>query len=156
MKSWQLAVAVAVVMLIAGTTSANMRPVTLLMRVGARHQSTVVQNSMRNAKVLFPKLSEISMNELVSETKPFGKGQYFVERSQTGNLPVYSDTKGGGNKFVTEIRRIQGDVIQLRNDLQEKLPYIPKKNWKVLTQSQKIIIKGDAVKQVKGILTKLK
>lgn len=125
-----------------------------VVRVGVRCQSTVIQNSTRNARVLFPKLNEISINELVSETEPFGKGQYFVERSSTGNLPVYSDTKGGGNKFVTEIRRIQGDVIQLRNDLQEKLPYIPKKNWKVLTQSQKIIIKGDAVKQVKGILTK--
>ncbi|CAB4254767.1 similar to Saccharomyces cerevisiae YCR071C IMG2 Mitochondrial ribosomal protein of the large subunit [Maudiozyma barnettii] len=126
-----------------------------IVQTGIRFQSTVATGKLiATNKGLFPKLEDISMNELISEQIPFEKGKYFISRSKTGNLPVYSDTKGGGNKLITEIRKIQGDVIQLRNDLREQLPFIPEKNWKVLTQSRKIIIKGDAVKQVKGILTR--
>ncbi|SMN20648.1 similar to Saccharomyces cerevisiae YCR071C IMG2 Mitochondrial ribosomal protein of the large subunit [Maudiozyma saulgeensis] len=126
-----------------------------IVQTSIRFQSTVAAGRLKTInKGLFPKLEDISVNDLISENILFEKGRYFIARSKTGNLPVYSDTKGGGNKFVTEIRKIQGDVVQLRNDLQEQLPFIPEKNWKVLTQSRKIIIKGDAVKQVKGILTR--
>lgn len=110
--------------------------------------------SSTTALPLFPPLSAVSPGELISERQTFGHGTYYVERSATGNLPVYSDTKGGGNKPVTEIRKVQGDVIALRNDLQAALPFIPRDNWKVLLQSRKIIIKGDAVKQVKTVLSR--
>lgn len=106
------------------------------------------------AATLFPPLSSVSPAQLLGNENTRPTGTYFVERSATGNLPVYSDTKGGGNKLVTEVRRVQGDVLALRNDLQAALPYIPRDNWKVLLQSRKIIIKGDAVKQVKSVLSR--
>lgn len=126
----------------------------LLLGSVVRFQSTVSNGTIvaNKSNRLFPKLEEVKLEELISEENKFGNGTYFVERSETGNIPVYSDLKGGGNKTVTEIRKVRGDIIKLRNDLQEILHYIPKENWKVLPQSHKIIIKGDAVKIVKDIL----
>jgi large subunit ribosomal protein L49 len=43
----------------------------------------------------------------------------------------------------TEIRKISGDVVLLRNDLVEILDHIPKKNFKILNESKKILIKGN-------------
>lgn len=86
--------------------------------------------------------------------KSFGFGTYFVRRSVTGNLPVYTDFKAGGNKMVTEIRKIDGDIIQLRNDMQLDLPHIPKDSWKVVMQSKKIVVKGDFVRDLKRVLQK--
>ncbi|CDO93107.1 unnamed protein product [Kluyveromyces dobzhanskii CBS 2104] len=99
---------------------------------------------------VFPKLEDVSPQEVVG-TAAFGKKTYFIQRSTNGNLPVYTDYKNS-NKIVTEIRKIQGDPVQLRNDLQERLPFIPKKYWKVVLQSNKIIIEGDATKHVKRVL----
>ncbi|KAG0677593.1 54S ribosomal protein IMG2 [Kluyveromyces marxianus] len=99
---------------------------------------------------VFPKIHEVKPEEVVGFV-PFGKNTYFVQRSATGNLPVYTDYKNG-NKLVTEIRKIQGDPVQLRNDLQERLPFIAKKYWKVSIYSKKIFIQGDATKHVKKVL----
>lgn len=101
---------------------------------------------------IFPRLEDVKMGELIGGGN-FGQKTYHVERSSTGNLPVYSAYKNGGNKTITEIRKIQGDIIQLRNDLQEQLPLIPKESWSVVMQSKKIIIKGNAVEAVKRVLT---
>ncbi|CCC70040.1 hypothetical protein NCAS_0D04590 [Naumovozyma castellii] len=128
-----------------------------------RYHSTVIEQSStvlpeateasgKNSEIIFPRLTDIKASDLIGGSS-FGSGNYFITRSSTGNLPVYSDYKAGGNKHVTEIRRIQGDIIQLRNDLQKKLPKIPLDNWKVLPQSKKIIIKGNVVMEIKQILS---
>lgn len=36
-----------------------------------------------------------------------------VHRTHTGNLPVYSDTRSGGSKVVTRLRKYAGDVDAL-------------------------------------------
>lgn len=100
---------------------------------------------------VFPALSDVRPEELVGYV-PFGVKSYFVERSATGNLPVYSDFKRGG-KVVTEIRKIHGDPVQLRNDLQARLTHIPKDSFRVMMQAKKIVIEGEVVKQVKNILS---
>lgn len=109
-------------------------------------------NSTKVSNDLFPSLSSVRPDELLTERRRFDQGTYFVERSSTGNLPVYSDFRAGRNKVVTEIRKIRGNVVQLRNDLQEMLPEIPKKSWRILPQSHKIIIDGNVVKAVKRVL----
>ncbi|SCV04041.1 LAME_0H15280g1_1 [Lachancea meyersii CBS 8951] len=100
---------------------------------------------------IFPSLNDVKPKELVG-FQAFGVKSYFVDRSATGNLPVYSDVKRGG-KIVTEIRRIRGDPVQLRNDLQDKLKHIPKNRFKVLMESKKVVIDGDVVRQVKQVLS---
>lgn len=114
-------------------------------RLIARHNSS---------SIMFPKLSDVKINELL-KASPYGKGKYYIERSETGNFPVYSDYKAGGNKMVTEIRGIRGDAVQLRNDLQRELPYISKKLWKVLPTSHKIIITGNFVRPVKQVFSQI-
>lgn len=99
---------------------------------------------------VFPRIQEVQASDLVGNNS-FGKGKYYVQRSHTGNLPVYLDAKNGTG-VVTELRKIEGDVTKLRNDLQNNLPHIPKDNWKCVMQSNKIIIKGDFVRDVKSVL----
>ncbi|SCU77887.1 LANO_0A01530g1_1 [Lachancea nothofagi CBS 11611] len=100
---------------------------------------------------IFPTVHEVRPEEIVGYT-PFGVKSYFVERSATGNLPVYTDFKSGG-KVVTEIRKIHGDPVQLRNDLQARLTNVPKSSFKVLMQAKKIVIEGDVVRKVKNVLS---
>ncbi|SSD58828.1 related to 54S ribosomal protein IMG2, mitochondrial [Saccharomycodes ludwigii] len=99
---------------------------------------------------VFPKIEDISPSELVGGTK-FGKKNYLVERSSTGNLPVYTEYKS--MKCYTEIRKIRGNPIQLRDDLQERLPHIPKKQFKVILQSNKILIEGNYATDIKSVLS---
>ncbi|CAI4056805.1 mitochondrial 54S ribosomal protein mL49 SKDI_03G1300 [Saccharomyces kudriavzevii IFO 1802] len=127
------------------------RPTRTTMFQTLRYASTSENKAVETP--IFPKLEDVDMNELIGNNN-FGKGTYHVERSSTGNLPVYSAYRNGGNKTITEIRKIQGDIIQLRNDLQEHLHFIPKESWSIVMQSKKIIIKGNAVEAVKRILTK--
>lgn len=100
---------------------------------------------------VFPSIQDVEPSMLVGATN-FGKSSYFIFRSETGNLPVYSEYKNGG-KMVTEIRKISGDIIQLRNDLQAVLPQIPKSMWKIIIQSKKIVIGGNYVREVKHALS---
>lgn len=129
------------------------RPATASIFQITRCASTNAEQAAETEAPVFPRLEEVKMGELIGGSN-FGQKTYHVERSSTGNLPVYSAYKNGGNKTITEIRKIQGDIIQLRNDLQEQLPFIPKESWSVVMQSKKIIIKGNAVEAVKRVLTK--
>ncbi|QLL31095.1 hypothetical protein HG536_0A09120 [Torulaspora globosa] len=122
----------------------------------ARLQSTVESTqsageAAESSFSVFPRIQDVKPEELLG-SEAFGRGKYYVARSATGNLPVYTDYKAGGNKLVTEIRKISGDIIQLRNDLQAELPQIPKEAWRVVMQSKKIVIKGDAASSVKEVL----
>lgn len=42
---------------------------------------------------------------------------YFVRRTASNQLPVYVDTKAGGNKQLTKVQKTEGDLDALRNDL---------------------------------------
>lgn len=99
---------------------------------------------------VFPRIQDVQTSDFIGNNG-FGKDKYYIQRSSTGNLPVYLDVKNGGN-VVTELRKIQGNVIKLRDDLQESLPHIPEKNWKCILQSNKLVIKGDFVRDVKRVL----
>lgn len=47
---------------------------------------------------------------------------YHVHRTPSQQLPVYHLAKGGGgNLHLTKIRKIDGDIKALRNDLQQAL-----------------------------------
>ncbi|GAV53852.1 hypothetical protein ZYGR_0AK03540 [Zygosaccharomyces rouxii] len=99
---------------------------------------------------VFPRIQDVQASDLIGNNA-FGKDKYYMQRSATGNLPVYLDVKNGGS-VVTELRKIQGNVIKLRDDLQEQLPHIPKENFKCIMQSNKLVIKGDFIQDVKRVL----
>lgn len=98
----------------------------------------------------FPSLKDISHQDIESVEKPFGHGSYFLPRTSKGNLPVYIDLKQ--NACVTEIRKVQGDIVLLRNDLQELLNDVSKDKFKVVMESKKILIKGDHKNRIVSLL----
>lgn len=101
---------------------------------------------------IFPKLSDVKPEQLLG--KEFGgkAHTYHVSRTSLGHLPVYKDVKS--KAIYTEIRKIQGDIVQLRNDLQNALPHIEKNDFKCVMQSLKIIIKGDHKLRITQLLGK--
>lgn len=46
---------------------------------------------------------------------------YYVYRTSSQQLPVYQIAKRGGNLHQTRIRKINGDVRKLRDDIQKAL-----------------------------------
>jgi large subunit ribosomal protein L49 len=102
----------------------------------------------RLAKVL-PSLDSISISQLT--TKPQLKS-YFVPRTSQGNLPVYKTYRS--QAVYTDIKRIQGNVVQFRNDLQELLPQIKKENFNCHVINGSLRIKGDHSQIIKEILDK--
>lgn len=129
------------------------------LRKFARFQSTIetpvvtaeLDEALESTFTIFPRIQDVKPEELLGGGS-LERRTYFVERSSTGNLPVYTDYKAGGNKLVTEIRKVSGDIVQLRNDLQAELPHIPKEAWAIRPQSKKIVIKGNVALDIKTVL----
>lgn len=46
---------------------------------------------------------------------------FHIARTGTKNLPVYEDTKNGGSKQVTILRKLSGDLVALQKALQQAL-----------------------------------
>ncbi|KAK3207448.1 hypothetical protein GRF29_103g1055776 [Pseudopithomyces chartarum] len=77
--------------------------------------------------------------------------KYHVGRTSTKNLPVYSDYKRGGNLHLTTIRKITGDISELRDELRV---FLNKKDEdvKINSLTQHVIVKGHHVPQVTDFL----
>lgn len=78
---------------------------------------------------------------------------YFVRRTRFGSLPVYLDIKGGGTKYLTLIRKVEGNAYELCKKLEKDLELKEKEAF-VNNLTKHVIIKGSRVKQVKRILVK--
>ncbi|VEU21471.1 DEKNAAC102229 [Brettanomyces naardenensis] len=96
-----------------------------------------------------PSLEDVSAKDLQTGIM---KKRYFLERTSKGNLPIYKTYKS--QAVYTEVKRVRGDIVQLRNDLQALLPDLDKKNFTCVMQSKTIRIKGDVSQQLKGLLEK--
>lgn len=126
----------------------------ILKLTGLRFHSTNEMVDFTLAKSLFPKLEDVKQQDMTPlNNSVVNRGKYFVGRSETGNLPVYTEYLGGRNKVVTEIKKIRGDPVQLKIDLQERLPFIDKKYWRVVAVSNKIVVKGNYCSEIKKVLS---
>lgn len=74
---------------------------------------------------------------------------FFVYRSNMGNLPVYHDTRAGGSKQVTIVRKFSGDMKGLGRAVEE-LCRAP-----VHLFHGRIEVKGHHAKRIKGWLEHL-
>lgn len=99
---------------------------------------------------IFPSMHDVSVNDLIGSDR-FTSSNYFIERSSQGNLPVYTDYKNGIT--YTEIRKIRGNSVKLRDDLINLMPYVNRKHIKVVPQSNKILIQGDHSTRIKKLLS---
>ncbi|CCJ28468.1 unnamed protein product [Pneumocystis jirovecii] len=116
----------------------------------------LTQKETRFSMELFEKIKRIN-KILLRNNKFFSCStryqDYIVRRTRFGSLPVYLDIKGGGTKFQTIIRRVEGDVYELCKKLEKDLKLKEKEAF-VNHLTRHIIIKGSKVRQVKDILSK--
>ncbi|KAL5121057.1 mitochondrial 54S ribosomal protein img2 [Pleosporales sp. CAS-2024a] len=99
--------------------------------------------SLRNP----PKPSELAAIVPFDQPRP----KYFVARSTTGNLPVYTEFKRGGSLQLTTIRKVNGDLVQLRDELRAFLrKRIDHVTINYLTQH--VVVKGHHKHEVKDFL----
>ncbi|KAI9293407.1 hypothetical protein K502DRAFT_325347 [Neoconidiobolus thromboides FSU 785] len=75
---------------------------------------------------------------------------YFVRRTKYLSLPVYSEFKNGNTRKLTIVRRIQGDLTQLKTDLLTQFP-----EWTIsISQiNSQIVIKGQKCHEVRDWLS---
>lgn len=55
--------------------------------------------------------------------------QYHVSRTPSNNLPVYHDTRNGGTRRETIIRKISGDPAPLRDAIRDYLGVAEDRVW---------------------------
>lgn len=73
--------------------------------------------------------------------KPPTREPYHVRRSNYKNLPIYQTKKRGGNKLITEVKHIDGDIKALRDQLREALRISEDKECTINELTRHIIIK---------------
>ncbi|KAI9788208.1 MAG: hypothetical protein M1816_007060 [Peltula sp. TS41687] len=66
---------------------------------------------------------------------------YFIRRSKSHNLPVYERAARGGNLRLTSIKKVEGDIGRLRDQLLRELNLDPK-DVKVNLLTKQIVFKG--------------
>ncbi|KAJ2089830.1 mitochondrial 54S ribosomal protein img2 [Coemansia sp. RSA 986] len=76
---------------------------------------------------------------------------YFVNRTRFQSLPVYVDIKNGKTRKLTLVRRIEGDIQALRNELSS---FLDDGSIQIKSISNQLVIKGDRSSEVREWLTK--
>lgn len=76
------------------------------------------------------------LNPKIKPSKP-----YFVQRTKSQNLPVYSLAKSGGTKKLTQIRKITGDILVLRQELKDHLG-LKEDDIAINHLTQQVLVKG--------------
>ncbi|KAI1181815.1 mitochondrial large subunit ribosomal protein-domain-containing protein [Nemania serpens] len=76
---------------------------------------------------------------------------YFVSRNNLNNLPIYQKSKAGGNFKITILKRGEGDLAALKQDLKDVL-HLPDDEISINSRTQHIIVKGHKREVVKHFL----
>lgn len=75
---------------------------------------------------------------------------YNIKRSRAGSLPIYTEHMANGS-VLTVIRKIEGNVSQLRNDIQAALN-LRKKAIFIKDTSKQIVLKGNQASALRQYL----
>ncbi|KAG0047523.1 54S ribosomal protein L49, mitochondrial [Gryganskiella cystojenkinii] len=78
-------------------------------------------------------------------SRPLPKA-YFIERTKSGQLPVYSEFRNAGSRALTIIRKIQGSALACKADLSETFPGL---EVRVNQRSNQVILKGLAMDDIR-------
>ncbi|KAL2106881.1 hypothetical protein VUR80DRAFT_6077 [Thermomyces stellatus] len=76
---------------------------------------------------------------------------YHVSRTASNNFPVYKRIRAGGSHRSTQVRRVEGDPIRLRDDLRATLD-VDADDVIVNPRTRHVIVKGDHMSQIKEFL----
>lgn len=102
------------------------------------------------------KLQNISERESTSKyemSPPLGGNKhipFFIQRTHTNNLPVYTVFKNQGNIKLTTIRHIRGDVQEFKNELAKIVS-----NSDIFITTGRVSVKGLHAEKVKLWLRRL-
>lgn len=103
------------------------------------------------SSAILPTLESITASNL--STKPASLS-YTLLRTSNNNLPLYRTVRS--QSVVTEIKRVQGNVVSFRNDLQEAISQqgvnIDKNRYTCNVQTGTVRIKGDHYQLIKSVL----
>ncbi|KAI5959411.1 IMG2 [Candida pseudojiufengensis] len=96
------------------------------------------------------KLQEItSISHVDLPNNGFGIKNYYIPKTKFNHLPIYKKVQN--TKVTTEIKRIQGDIHQLKQDILNEFPSLKI----TMNQSAGIInVKGDLTKELTKFFTK--
>ncbi|KAH8661608.1 mitochondrial large subunit ribosomal protein-domain-containing protein [Tricladium varicosporioides] len=92
------------------------------------------------------------------ETKPYHANSshapkpYRVLLSSSDNLPVYTLKKAGGNRLLTKIKNVEGDIEALKKDISVALGMEGHKEVVINELTRSVILKGHKPIEVKKFL----
>jgi large subunit ribosomal protein L49 len=98
--------------------------------------------------------AETSTSTSASETSP--QLTYRVSRTPSMQLPIYLLAKRGGNLKQTRLRKIEGNIVELKEDLQRALGIVEEKDIQINQLTRHIIIKVRSFMLPQGRLWKWK
>ncbi|KAF7943455.1 hypothetical protein EAE96_011381 [Botrytis aclada] len=128
------------------------------LRPMALPRPTTLRHFLGVARLSTNPASSSPINEAISTSTPIPSQNtpatapnqpYFVYRTPSNQLPVYALTKAGGNLKQTKIRKIEGDIMKLKEQLEEAFF---NKEIRVNQLAKHIIIKGWCKPEVKEFL----
>ncbi|KAF9532335.1 mitochondrial large subunit ribosomal protein-domain-containing protein [Crepidotus variabilis] len=100
-------------------------------------------------QVLSPSASLASSSSTQNSTETssgLSPKPYFVPRNSTGNLPVYSDLRNAGSRYLVLVRNVEGSISTLAKELNQNLfpegSYEAEKMKVQISQGKHIIISG--------------
>lgn len=77
-----------------------------------------LRQPLASSSRLFVRAQSTSTADLAASLPPpLQRPRYIVERTASGELPVYTDIKNGGSQVRTLVRKVQGDVSVSVGDL---------------------------------------
>ncbi|RKF57486.1 54S ribosomal protein img2, mitochondrial [Erysiphe neolycopersici] len=76
---------------------------------------------------------------------------YKVCRTPSNQLPIYHLVKNGGNKKITRIRKVQGNIQALRNDLRKALK-LDDKECTINSTTGHVLVKGHKKQEIAKFL----
>ncbi|KAG0635266.1 mitochondrial large subunit ribosomal protein-domain-containing protein [Tuber brumale] len=80
---------------------------------------------------------------------------YFVHRTENNNFPVYQEYKaGGGNKLQTRIRKVEGNLQFLRDQIEDAFR-MEKGQVKINSLTGHVIVKGRRRDEIIRLLSDL-
>lgn len=107
----------------------------------------------QNVNILFPSIDSINpktdLPQLMSNL--YHKKYTITRSSKLHKPPVYLEIRRQ-QIYETVIRRIEGDAVQLKKDLQQALSFINPDAFRVVLESNKVVISGNYVREVSDLL----
>lgn len=97
-----------------------------------------------------PKL-RVQDHQPIPQTEQSPHLPYYVTRTPSNELPVYNFAKAGGNKPLTRVRRIDGDIETLRDALQSHLQ-LKHDDCIVNHLTKQVIVKGHVKGEIESFL----